>query len=47
MAVIGSDQVHQLGSLYVLLPAAFGPMLLLIVALLVNNIPATRRYPEI
>lgn len=47
VAVIGSDQIHQLGYLYVLLPATIGPLLLLLVALLVNNIPKTRRYPEI
>jgi CBS-domain-containing membrane protein len=43
VAVIGSDQIHQLGYLYVLLPATLGPVLLLMVALLVNNIPKTRR----
>ncbi len=47
IAVIGSPEVHQLGFLYVLLPATLGPLILLLVALLVNNIPVTRRYPEI
>jgi CBS-domain-containing membrane protein len=47
IAVIGSDQVHALGYVYVLVPATLGPLLLLAVALLVNNIPASRRYPEI
>lgn len=47
IAVIGSEQIHQLGFLYVLLPATVGPLILLAVALLVNNIPASRRYPEI
>ena len=47
IAVIGSDQIHQLGYLYVLVPATVGPLLLLLVALLTNNIPETRRYPEI
>ena len=46
IAVIGSDQVHALGFLYVLVPATLGPLILLVVALLVNNIPRTRRYPE-
>jgi CBS-domain-containing membrane protein len=47
IAVIGSDAVHELGFFYVLVPATLGPLLLLLVALLVNNIPQTRRYPEI
>ncbi|MEJ2380267.1 MAG: HPP family protein, partial [Gammaproteobacteria bacterium] len=47
IAVIGSPTVHHLGFYYVLLPATLGPLILLAVALLVNNIPATRRYPEI
>lgn len=46
IAVIGSDEVHQLGFLYVLLPATVGPLILLAVGLVVNNIPASRRYPE-
>lgn len=47
IAVIGSPDIHKLGFLYVLLPATIGPLILLAVALLVNNIPASRRYPEI
>ncbi|WP_295388751.1 HPP family protein [uncultured Thiodictyon sp.] len=47
IAVIGSDHVHALGFLYVLVPATLGPLVLLIVALLINNIPRTRRYPEV
>ncbi|MGD2083198.1 MAG: HPP family protein [Chromatiales bacterium] len=47
IAVIGSDKIHQLGFLYVLLPATTGALILLTVGLLVNNIPATRRYPEV
>jgi CBS-domain-containing membrane protein len=47
IAVIGSDQVHDLGFLYVVLPAAIGPALMLLVALIVNNVaPFKRRYPE-
>ncbi|MDD3618420.1 MAG: HPP family protein [Desulfobulbaceae bacterium] len=46
IAVIGGEQVHSLGYLYVLLPVASGAALMLIVALLVNNIPRTRKYPE-
>ena len=47
IAVIGSPEIHKLGFLYVLIPATLGPLILLTVALLVNNIPASRRYPEI
>ncbi|KAA6187950.1 HPP family protein [Thiohalocapsa marina] len=47
IAVIGSEQVHALGYLFVLLPATLGPVLLLLVALVINNIPATRHYPEV
>jgi len=46
IAVIGSDQVHAMGYLFVLLPATLGPLVLLAVALLFNNLPAARRYPE-
>lgn len=47
IAVIGSPAIHKLGFLYILIPATIGPLILLLVALLVNNIPASRRYPEI
>jgi len=47
IAVIGSPAIHKLGFWYVLIPATIGPIILLVVALLVNNIPASRRYPEI
>jgi CBS-domain-containing membrane protein len=47
VAVIGSDKIHDLGYFYVLIPATVGPLLLLLVALLINNVPQTRRYPEV
>lgn len=47
IAVIGSAEIHELGYLYVLLPATVAPLILLLVAVLVNNIPKSRRYPEI
>lgn len=46
-AVIGSPAIHELGFWYVLVPATLGPLILLAVALLVNNVPKTRRYPGI
>lgn len=47
IAVAGSPAIHKAGYLYVLVPATISPLILLLVALLVNNIPASRRYPEI
>ncbi|MDW7771366.1 MAG: HPP family protein [Desulfobulbaceae bacterium] len=46
IAVIGGDNVHALGYLYVLMPVALGATTMLIIALLINNIPKTRKYPE-
>ncbi len=46
IAVIGSDGIHSLGYLYVLIPVAIGAGLMLLIALFVNNIPKNRRYPE-
>lgn len=47
IAVIGSPAIHKVGYLYVLIPSMLGPIILLIVALFINNIPNSRRYPEI
>jgi CBS-domain-containing membrane protein len=46
LAVIGSKQVHDLGFLYAVLPVGLGVVVLLIVALVVNNLSRHRRYPE-
>ncbi|MBU4316627.1 MAG: HPP family protein [Proteobacteria bacterium] len=46
IAVIGGEAIHRLGYLYALIPAASGAAVMLLVALAVNNIPETRRYPE-
>lgn len=46
IAVIGSAKIHALGYLYVIIPAGFGATIMLVVALLVNNIPNTRKYPR-
>ncbi|HEY6073233.1 MAG TPA: HPP family protein [Anaerolineales bacterium] len=46
IAVIGGEKVHCLGFLYPIIPAGLGAILMLAVALLVNNIPKTRQYPE-
>jgi CBS-domain-containing membrane protein len=46
IAVIGGEKIHALGFLYPLVPAGLGAVIMLLVALLVNNLPGTRRYPE-
>lgn len=46
IAVIGSAKVHNLGYLYALVPVGLGAAIMLAVALVVNNIPSSRRYPE-
>lgn len=46
IAVIGSEKIHNLGYLYAVIPAGLGAAVMLLVALLVNNIPRNRRYPE-
>lgn len=46
IAVIGGEKVHSLGFLYAVTPVGAGALILLIVALLFNNIPKTRKYPQ-
>ncbi len=46
IAVVGSAKIHSLGYLYVIIPTGIGAVIMLIVALLVNNIPKSRRYPD-
>jgi CBS-domain-containing membrane protein len=46
IAVIGGDKVHALGFLYAFIPAGAGAVVLLLVALLVNNLSRNRKYPE-
>ena len=46
IAVIGGEKIHKLGYLYALFPVGGGALIMLIIALLVNNIPKSRRYPE-
>ena len=46
IAVIGGDKVHNLGFLYAFIPAGAGAVVLLVVALLVNNLSRNRKYPE-
>ena len=44
--VMGSPKIHHLGYLYVLMPVGAGVAVMLLVALLVNNLSPRRRYPE-
>ncbi len=46
IAVIGGPKIHALGFLYAIIPAGAGAMILLIVAMVVNNLSKNRRYPE-
>ncbi|MBW2598171.1 MAG: HPP family protein [Deltaproteobacteria bacterium] len=46
IAVIGSQKIHNLGYLYAIIPAGFGAVIMLVIALLINNIPKSRKYPE-
>lgn len=46
IAVIGGEKIHRLGFLYPFIPAGLGALVLLFVALFVNNLARNRRYPE-
>ncbi len=46
IAVIGGDEIHKLGFYYALAPVGAGALIMLLVALIVNNIAKSRRYPE-
>lgn len=46
IAVTGSSLIHQMGWLFVFVPAILGSLVLLIIALAFNNLTGSRRYPE-
>ena len=46
IAVLGSEHIHNLGFIYILYPVATGSLILLFIALLINNIPKHREYPN-
>ena len=46
IAVIGSEKIHDLGFLYVLVPVGAGVVIMLMVALVINNLAKNRKYPE-
>ncbi|HBB16061.1 MAG: hypothetical protein A3J94_06365 [Syntrophus sp. RIFOXYC2_FULL_54_9] len=46
IAVIGGPKIHALGFLYAFVPAGLGAFILVVVAVLINNLSRNRRYPE-
>jgi len=46
IAVIGSDKIHNLEFYYALVPVGSGAIIMLLIALAINNISSRRRYPE-
>lgn len=46
IAVIGGQQIHDLGFIFPFVPAGLGALILMMVALVVNNLSRDRRYPE-
>ncbi|HEY9129336.1 MAG TPA: HPP family protein [Sulfurovum sp.] len=48
IAVIGSSQIHELGYMFVITPITIGAVILLIIALVVNNLSTNpnRHYPR-
>lgn len=46
IAVIGSGEIHQMSYWYVITPIATGALVMLVVALLSNNLSPYRRYPQ-
>lgn len=47
IAALGSPEIERLGYTFVFAPATLGPAVLLLFALIINNLPSKRRYPEI
>lgn len=45
IAVIGSETIHDLGYFYAVVPVGLGALILLFVALIVNNMAPNRKYP--
>lgn len=46
IAVIGGPAIYRLGFLYALVPAGLGALVLLVIAVLLNNMAGQRKYPE-
>ncbi len=46
IAVIGGPKIHAIGYLYAIIPVGLGALVLLVIALICNNVAGRRRYPE-
>ncbi|MDQ0108864.1 CBS-domain-containing membrane protein [Chitinophaga terrae (ex Kim and Jung 2007)] len=46
LAIAGSPAIRKLGFWYVLSPVASGVAILLLVAVIVNNLTSIRQYPD-
>jgi len=46
IAVIGGEKIKSLGFIYIIFPSGAGAVILVIAALIINNIPKNRKYPE-
>ncbi|MGM0419042.1 MAG: HPP family protein [Thermodesulfobacteriota bacterium] len=43
---MGGESIYSLGYKYILLPAGTGALIMLIIALFVNNLSKSRKYPH-
>jgi CBS domain-containing membrane protein len=46
IAVTGSEKIKALGYLYVIFPVLTGVIILLLIALIINNMTSQRKYPN-
>lgn len=46
IAVIGGPAIHNLGFFYAVMPVGLGALIMLAIAVAVNNIPEHRKYPD-
>lgn len=46
LAAAGGESIHSLGYWYVLAPCALGSTLMILIALVINNIPEEQSYPQ-
>ncbi len=46
IAVLGGPKIHALGYLYAVIPAGLGAVIMLGIALIINNMAKERSYPE-
>ena len=46
LAVIRTNEIHNLGFFYVVAPVGIGATVLLSLGLVINNIRGSRRYPK-